>query len=219
MQLRTIPMGLLAAGAFCALASGAQAQNGNATPYISTLGQKKLSATDRKFMDAAAAGGLAEVQLGQIAARKGVSDGVRGFGQRMVEDHTAANSQLKLLAQNKGYNLPVSTMPKDQKIQARLSQMSGKAFDHAYVTDMIADHREDIAEFTKEAKNGKDPDIRKFAATTLPTLQMHYDMARQLNGKSPYPTRGTKMGRSGKMKGTGADAKVDYNGAENIQRP
>jgi putative membrane protein len=60
-----------------------------------------LTAADTKFVKEAADGGMAEVELGQLAASKASSDDVKKFGQRMVDDHGKANDQLKQLASQK----------------------------------------------------------------------------------------------------------------------
>ena len=49
--------------------------------------------------------------------------------------------------------------------------------DRAYISAMVKDHKEDIAEFEKEASSGSDPNIKAFAAKTLPTLKEHLTMA------------------------------------------
>src|SRR4051812_33416448 len=71
-----------------------------------------LSMSDKKFIKDAADGGLAEVELGQLAASKGSSDEVKKFGQRMVDDHGKANDQLKQLASSKQVNLPTEPSAK-----------------------------------------------------------------------------------------------------------
>jgi len=42
---------------------------------------------------------------------------------------------------------------------------------------MVKDHKKDVKEFEKQAKNAKDADVRNFASKTLPTLQEHLKMA------------------------------------------
>jgi len=49
------------------------------------------SDSDRQFLLHAASSGMAEVQLGQLAAERAASAEVKQFGQRMVDDHTKAN--------------------------------------------------------------------------------------------------------------------------------
>src|SRR5712671_1113768 len=65
-----------------------------------------FSATDSTFMKKAADGGMAEVELGQLAVQKASSSDVKAFGQRMVDDHGKANEQLKQLAAEKHVDLP-----------------------------------------------------------------------------------------------------------------
>src|SRR5438445_519881 len=83
------------AAATLAAAFGAMAANNSS-----------LDRHDEHFMKEAAGDGLAEVQLGQLAKDRGMSDEVKSFANRMVDDHSKANEQLKSLAQAKGVQLP-----------------------------------------------------------------------------------------------------------------
>jgi putative membrane protein len=130
----------------------------------------------------AAQGGLGEVTLGKLAQTHGGGSGAKGFGQRMVRDHTQANARLKRVAGREGVRLSSAPGPEEQAARARLARLSGPAFDRAYLADMVEDHEKDVAEFQKEAATGKDPAARAFAAQTLPTLRMHLQMARSLSG-------------------------------------
>lgn len=144
--------------------------------------------SDKTFMMKAAQGGMAEVQLGQMASQKGASNAVKEFGQRMVTDHSKANDQLMQVAAQKGVTLPKNIDAKHRALAARLSHLSGAAFDRAYVTAMVKDHKEDVAEFKKESMRGKDQDVKGFAAQTLPVITDHLHMAQQM-----------KQGMSGHM--------------------
>lgn len=140
-----------------------------------------LSASDRKFVMNAAMGGMAEVSLGQLAVQKASSADVRQFGQRMVDDHTKANDNLKQVAAQKGLTLPTALDAKHQADMDKLSKLSGDAFDRAYMKDMVKDHQQDTKEFQNEANKGQDADIKSFASTTLPVLQEHLSMAQSTN--------------------------------------
>jgi len=157
---------------------------------------KSNSSADRQFVMEAAMGGLAEVALGQLATEKAESDQVKQFGQRMVTDHGKANDELKTLAQNKGMTLPANVDAKHKATQDRLSKLSGAAFDRAYMQDMLADHRKDVNDFRKESQSGKDPDVKAWAAKTLPTLEEHLQMA-QSASRGAVGTSGTKSGSEG----------------------
>ncbi len=142
--------------------------------------KSSLTAADKRFVDKAAEGGKAEVELGQLAVQKAASDDVKKFGQRMVDDHTRANQKLQEVAQQKGITLPDKLDAKDQATKARLEKLSGKQFDQAYMKDMVKDHTKDVNEFQREANTAKDPDVKSFVQTTLPTLQDHLKEAKQI---------------------------------------
>ena len=138
------------------------------------------SSADTKFLQEAADGGMAEVELGQLASEKASSSDVKQFGQRMVEDHGKANAELKQLASQKHVDLPAEPSAKHKSTKARLEKLSGDQFDKAYMADMLKDHKKDVAAFEKESRSAKDPDVKSFAAKTLPTLQDHLKQAQSL---------------------------------------
>src|SRR5215217_1354313 len=145
-------------------------------------GMGNMSSQDHDFLMDAAMGGLMEVELGRLAAQQGTSDTVKQFGQRMVDDHSQANTQLMTLASSKGMTLPTALDEKHQKDVTKLSAMSGAEFDRAYSKMMLSDHNKDVKEFEKQSTKGGDADIKAFASKTLPTLQEHLQMARGLEG-------------------------------------
>lgn len=128
---------------------------------------------DAAFYKNAAQGGMAEVELGNLAQKNGKSQSVKDFGAMMVKDHSAANEKLKSVASAKNVALPSSPSVGQMATKAKLEALSGDAFDKAYIKDMTKDHEEDIKEFNKEAISGKDPDAKAYAASTLPTLEEH----------------------------------------------
>ena len=72
-------------------------------------------------------------------------------------------------------------MAKHKATHDRLEKLSGAAFDRAYVSDMLADHRKDVADFKHQAMGAKDPDVKQFASKTLPTLKEHLKMVEDLS--------------------------------------
>jgi len=136
---------------------------------------------DKKFVKDAAIGGMAEVELGKLAAEKGSSEAVKQFGQKMVDDHTKANDQLKQLASKEGITIPDTLDSKHQSRVDKLAKLSGPKFDKAYVKDAVKDHEKDVSEFKNEAQYGSDPNVKQFASSTLPVLQEHLTAAKDLN--------------------------------------
>ncbi len=140
----------------------------------------KAGDKDQQFLRHAASDGLAEVQLGQMAAERASNPEVQRFGQRMASDHTKANQELMALAQSKNISVPKEIDKKQQKTVGTLAKKHGTGFDRVYTRDMITDHEKAVQLFTTEANEGRDADIKAFAGKTLPTLQEHLQMARQL---------------------------------------
>jgi putative membrane protein len=140
---------------------------------------QSVSKADQRFVKQAALGGMAEVAAGQIAAQKGDNDQVKQFGQKMVDDHTKANDQLKQIATSQSLPIPDSD-PKADKETSKLDGLSGAKFDKAYARMQLKDHEATIKLFEKEANSGKDPQLKQFAADTLPILQGHLQMAQQM---------------------------------------
>ena len=146
-------------------------------------GEAKTSDPDKHFLMEAAQGGLAEVHLGQLAAQRATSAEVKQFGQRMVDDHGKANKELMQLADSEGVTLPKEMDSKAKETADRLSKLSGAEFDRAYMKEMVEDHTKDVSAFQRQAEQGKDQDVKGWAAKTLPTLQEHLQMAKTTAAK------------------------------------
>jgi putative membrane protein len=150
---------------------------------INTSSQPMVSEADRAFMMEAAAGGMAEVEMGRLAASKGASAAVREFGKRMVRDHSKANAQLMRLAKAKAVTLPTGITDQQQQDKVKLSNLSGADFDREYMSMMVEDHNNDVKAFEDKAGNADDADLKAFVVKTLPTLKMHQRMAIDIKAK------------------------------------
>jgi putative membrane protein len=143
----------------------------------------QLSALDRQFVMDAAQGGMAEVQLSQLAMQRSTNPEVKQFAQQMIQEHTRANEQLMRLAAQKGITPPPTVGPKYQAAMARLMQMSGASFDQAYMNEAgVNSHMESAAVYQRQAALGQDPDLKAFAAAILPRVQDHLQMAATMTG-------------------------------------
>jgi putative membrane protein len=139
-----------------------------------------LSTSDAAFMTKAARGGMAEVQLGQLAQRNSSSAAVKRFGQQMVADHGRSNQEMMALAQRKEITPPSSVGAEHERTYDDLAKLRGGAFDRAYAQAMVKDHEDDLRDYRTEAQNGSDPDVRAFAARHVPILEEHLRMAQRL---------------------------------------
>lgn len=140
------------------------------------------------FVSEAASGGLMEVELGRWAASHAANDRVREFGQRMVDDHSKANAALKATAARASISVPTTMTAEDRVEVSRLTKLDGAAFDRAYMQAMVEDHEKDVAAFRAQSRAQKDAAVKSFAAKTLPTLEAHLKMAREVAGETGTPT-------------------------------
>jgi len=172
----------------------------------------KGSSQDRTFIMEAAAGGMAEVELGRLASQKASSSEVKQFGQMMVDDHTKANDQLMKIAQTKGFAAPHALKPQDQATQDRLSKLSGEAFDRAYMQHMVQDHKKDVSLFRKQSTSASDAEVKQFASSTLPTLEKHLSRAQEI-AQTVGGGSDSAKGTSGKATTTGTKKSTHGSGA------
>jgi putative membrane protein len=138
---------------------------------------------DQDFISNAAKGNRAEVTLGKMVESKTNNPSVRQFAQQMVKDHTTALNELTQLAQSKNITLPEGLPDDATALQSKLSSASGKTLDKDYMDGMVDDHKKDVSEFQDASQNAKDPDVKQWAAKTLPTLQAHLQKAEQVDAK------------------------------------
>ena len=133
--------------------------------------------TPRQFAMQAAEGGLAEVQLSELARQQAGSAEVRQFAERMVTDHGKANAELQALAKQKNITLPKTLNAEHATTLKTLQSKRGAEFDTAYMAAMKKDHVSTIALF--QAATGPtfdDAELKAFASRTLPLLQEHHQM-------------------------------------------
>lgn len=134
------------------------------------------------FMLTAAHGGMAEVEMGKLAAQKATDPEVKKFGQQMVTDHGKANTELKTLAGKKNVALPADLGPHQSDLD-ELKGLTGTDFDKAYVEAMVDDHEADVKAFESQANNSSDPDVKAFAAKTLQVLKKHLEAIRTIDAR------------------------------------
>lgn len=157
------------------------------------------TSADREFAAKAAHDGAEEVVLGRLATEQGQSQAVKTFGQHMVDDHTRAGEELKAAAQKDGIDLPGDTGTKAPGSE-RLAKLHGADFDRAYAKQMVQDHEKAVALFRQQAQSDGQSNVKAFAQKTLPTLEKHLRMARELPAQAKSaasPAKGAERNDGG----------------------
>jgi putative membrane protein len=137
---------------------------------------------DSSFYKSLAQGGLAEVDLSQLASEKSTNAAVKNFGAMMVKDHSAANEELKTLAASKNITLPSGPGAAAQAKKVELDALSGTSFDKSYVSNQIQAHKDTVSLLQKEISSGQDVDAKALAQKLLPTVQAHLKAIEKIAG-------------------------------------
>jgi len=138
---------------------------------------------DAEFLVNAAEANLKEIQLGQLAQKKGNAAHIRELGKMMEAAYTKSQQDLAALAKTKGVTIPTSPTEDVKDAYDKLDKKSGKDFDKAY-TDMIVDaHKESIDTYEKAAADSHDSEITKWASKMLPELRKHHERATESQKK------------------------------------
>lgn len=135
---------------------------------------------DRDFVRRAMQGSMAEVQLGQLAAQKSSSQDVKQFAEKMTQDHAQLDNQMKPIAQEMGVKTPDKVSKKDEKLDAKLQNMSGKEFNDTYIKAMVKDHESDLSEFRHEAQTTQNPQLKQAAEQGAQVIEQHLAMIKQI---------------------------------------
>jgi putative membrane protein len=146
-------------------------------------GTAKMPTMAPEFVAHAARDGIAEVELGKLASARAASEDVKQFARRMVDDHSKANDELKSLASSKNIPVPTETDAEHKMLMDKLGKVSGADFDRAFMDAMVTDHDHAVAKFRAFSERGDDPELKKWAEKTLPTLQAHERMAKETAAK------------------------------------
>ena len=138
-----------------------------------------FAAGDHAFLKKAQEGDNSETALGNMAARKGASEGTRAFGKMLATDHTKGKAQAVAVAKAEGAPVTDDMAPEAKAEATKLQGLSGPAFDREFARYMVQDHKTDISDFEKQAANG-DKATADLARQTLPVLRKHLATAEHL---------------------------------------
>jgi putative membrane protein len=139
-----------------------------------------LSALDREFMTRAAQSDLTEIQTSQLALQRSKNKAVRDYAQRMIQDHKNSSKQLTQIAKNKNVTLPKDIGPENKALVTKLTKVSDREFDGAYMQGQVQAHKKTLAEYQNYLKKGQNQELRAFASKIAPLVADHLEMAQKM---------------------------------------
>ncbi len=147
---------------------------------------KTLNDADKDFLLKTSVGNTAEIDAATLATEKATNVAVRNFAQHMLMEHGMAQTDLKNVAASVGFPVKDSLDPAHIAIKAQLASLNGRRFDSAYMYVQVTDHQTTVANFNAELSNGQHKDVKNYASTYLPHIQMHLQSADSI-AKAYFP--------------------------------
>lgn len=149
------------------------------TNAVANTTAKVTTESPDAFLEMAAKSGMAEVEIGKLAASKSKNPEIKKYGQGLAADHEKVNAEIKALAGKKNFTLPTAA-DSDLSGLAELKKVQGEDFDKTFMEVIMKGHDDHVAAYQRQADNGTDADIKAFAAKTLPALKSHLERLKAL---------------------------------------
>ncbi len=156
------------------------ALNPGDTSLSTTAGVDTDLMKERMFVRKVTEGGVAEVQFGQLAAQKASGDEVKKLGQKLVDDHSTMDRDIKPVADELGIRTPDKMNKMDQEEFTKLSALAGTDFDKEYLTYMLKCHRKDLHEYRAAGNQTTDPLLKDAVGNLAPVVLEHLSMVNKL---------------------------------------
>jgi putative membrane protein len=148
---------------------------------IAAPAQTRVSEQD--FVTRVAISDMMEIQSSQLALARQPDADTKPFAEQMVKDHQQTSKELKALVDSGKVkaSIPSALDAEHRKKLEDLKAKSEKDFDRAYDQMQLQAHEEAVALFEGYAADGDNPDLKSWAAMTLPHLKEHLAMAKKLS--------------------------------------
>jgi len=140
-------------------------------------------ATDKEYLIWAIACEMAEVQIGEKAAKNTSNADLRNLAADVVQKHKAHRDALLEHAKTQKLAVAAGLEKHHREAFNRLSKLEGKEFDAAYDRYLIEGHTKGIEMYEKWQKRTSDAGLKKDVEQILPSLRKHLAEARKLEKK------------------------------------
>lgn len=136
----------------------------------SAFAQSPPSAPD--FVTEVAVANMFGVESATLALQKNASPAIKDYAHRLADDHAKAASSLRrIIARRSDIALPDRPDGRHLDMLRDLGALQGADFDKAYVAAQRSAHQELAHLLEAYAQSGGDPELKAFAAETLPLFQ------------------------------------------------
>jgi predicted outer membrane protein len=129
-----------------------------------------------------------------VAESRAENDAVEDFAERMISEHGSMYEEWEELAQKIDMETDIDLEQAQEPTVERLRNLSGTAFDQAYMAEMIRLHEQDLAAFQRMGTSARSPEVRQLATSGVSTIQEHLTLARQVGSRVGVSTTAGRAG-------------------------
>jgi putative membrane protein len=122
---------------------------------------------DQIFVSVALAPAQSQLAMAQLAELKAHTPSVVAYAQRVAAHSQPLSDQLAALARTSGTAGDMAHTPD----AARFADLSGEAFERAYIASQIEDQQNALDDFAFAAGRQSDPALQKLAADAVPNFK------------------------------------------------
>jgi putative membrane protein len=163
-----------------------------ATPQPAQSGAEVAAVrADRKFIKEIAADNFLEVSLARLAERKAQSSRVKQLAEQIALDHNRIQDDWLAMAAKNGPPIKAGIGKNHRAKLEKLQKLSGRAFDRAYMTMEVQNHKDYIDYFEKEGRSAHSSQVRELVNRDLPTLRSHFLGAKEVGAEVGADTAAT----------------------------
>lgn len=139
----------------------------------------------REFVQAAGQSDSFEILEAQTVLGQSSNPDVRAFAQHMLDDHSRTKAALATATARAGLAPPPDGPSTDQaQMLNALQSQRGADFDKTYIKQQALAHHSALIVEQKYAAEGDQPAIREAAASAVPIISAHLQMADRMKSQS-----------------------------------
>jgi putative membrane protein len=179
--------------------AGGPSKTGDAgKPRPSDASQReKLTDVELQIIAVYHQGNLMEIDLGKLAASRGMNQAVKSYGEMLVRDHSDFDQKLLALAKKTGQQIPAqpaleaekAKLARAKKSADEIKQLKAAGFDREYMRFMVEDHHHTLADLDRHLAQVKNAELAGMLRDVKPVLQRHHDRAKEVQQKELQAAR------------------------------
>ncbi len=133
---------------------------------------------DQAFINFLVPANEKEIEWINAGINHGSTKELKDHAKMMLADHKKLGEQVSALLAKKQL-----AKPSPDTTSISIMNLKGKEWDKAWADKMVADHEDLLSKLTNAETTVKNAELKALATSAKPTVQLHLDMAKSVQGK------------------------------------